>query len=275
MSQPIPLLQIDAFTDTPFAGNPAAVALLPEAAHAAWMQAVAAEMNLAETAFLVRTAPGRYGLRWFSPQVEIPLCGHATLASAHALWTEGLDDAPVLSFDTMSGELRAARVGDLIELDFPARACVDAELPDGLVDALGVRAVRCGLAEDGYQLVEVATAEEVRAMAPDLAAVEPLSPHAVIVTAPGDSARGAAIVSRVFGPAVGIPEDPVTGSAHCVLATWWAGRLGESFLAEQASPRGGLLHVTLARGVGGPHDEGDRVRLRGSAVTVLRGELTA
>ena len=262
----IPLLQIDAFTSEPFAGNPAAVALLPKDADAAWMQAVAAEMNLAETAFLVRRGDGRYGLRWFSPQVEIPLCGHATLASAHALWSEGLDDAPVLSFDTMSGELRASRVGDLIELDFPARSTEDAPMPDGLCDALGVTAVRTALAEDGYQVIEVADAATVRSLTPDLAAVEPLSPHAVIVTAVGDDPKGAAIVSRVFGPAVGIPEDPVTGSAHCVLATYWAGRLGESFLAEQASPRGGFLHVTL---------DGDRVRLRGTAVTVLRGELTA
>ena len=261
----VPLLQIDAFTDRPFTGNPAAVALLAEAADATWMQSVAAEMNLAETAFLVRTGPGRYGLRWFSPQVEIPLCGHATLASAHALWAEGLDDAAVLAFDTMSGELRASRADDdQIELDFPARSTDTAELPPGLGEALGVDPVATGLAEDGYQVVEVATAAIVRSMQPDLAAVEPLSPHAVIVTAPGDG--DAAIVSRVFAPAVGIPEDPVTGSAHCVLATWWSGRLGPSFLAEQASPRGGFLHVTL---------DGDRVRLRGSAVTVLRGELVS
>jgi PhzF family phenazine biosynthesis protein len=261
----ITLLQIDAFTDRPFTGNPAAVALLAEPADAGWMQSVAAEMNLAETAFLVRTGPGRYGLRWFSPQVEIPLCGHATLASAHALWAEGLDDAAVLSFDTMSGELRASRAGDdQIELDFPARSTDAADLPPGLCEALGVDAVATGLAEDGYQVVEVASTAVVRSMQPDLAAVEALSPHAVIVTAPGDG--DGAIVSRVFAPAVGIPEDPVTGSAHCVLATWWSGRLGSSFLAEQASPRGGFLHVTL---------DGDRVRLRGSAVTVLRGELVA
>jgi len=243
------------------------VAVLDDAATPEWMQSVAAEMNLAETAFLVRTGAGRYGLRWFSPAVEIPLCGHATLASAHALWTEGLDDTPLLRFDTMSGELTARQVeGGRIELDFPARSTSEAALPDGLTAALGADAVRTGLAEDAYQVVEVATAAEVRALEPDLAAVEPLSPHAVIVTAPGDDPAGAAIVSRVFGPAVGIPEDPVTGSAHCVLATWWSERLGTSFLAEQASPRGGTLHVTL---------DGDRVRLAGSAVTVLRGELTA
>ena len=259
----IPLLQIDAFTDRPFAGNPAAVALLDAPADESWMQSVAAEMNLAETAFVVRRGEGSHGLRWFSPRVEIPLCGHATLASAHALWSEGHDGSDVLSFDTMSGELLARRVDGGIELDFPARTTAEADLPDGLVDALGVTAVRTALAEDGYQVVEVATAAEVRAMAPDLAALEPLSPHAAIVTAPGDG--DAAVVSRVFGPAVGIPEDPVTGSAHCVLATYWADRCGPSFLAEQASPRGGFLRVTL---------DGDRVRLAGTAVTVLRGELT-
>lgn len=260
-----PLLQIDAFTDRPFAGNPAAVALLDSAADVSWMQAVAGEMNLAETAFLVPAGErGRYGLRWFSPRVEIPLCGHATLASAHALWSEGHDDSEVLVFDTMSGELRARRVEGQIELDFPARSTEDADLPDGLVAALGVTAVRSAIADDGYQLVEVATAAEVRAMSPDFAAVEAASPHAVIVTAAGDDSAGAAIVSRVFGPAVGIPEDPVTGSAHCVLATWWSGRVGTGFLAEQASARGGFLHVTL---------DGERVRLRGTAVTVLRGEL--
>jgi PhzF family phenazine biosynthesis protein len=259
-----PLFQVDAFTDRPFAGNPAGVALLDTAAEPAWMQSVAAEMNVAETAFLVPAGPGRYGLRWFSPAVEIELCGHATLASAHTLWTEGRDDAEVLVFDTMSGELRARRLDDgWIELDFPANAAVDAPLAADVRDALGVTPVRTAETANGWILVEVATADEVRTAAPDLPRLGGLTEHAVIVTAAADG--DADIVSRVFGPAVGIPEDPVTGSAHCVLATWWWDRVGKDVIdAEQASARGGRLLVVL---------DGDRVKLRGRAVTTLRGSL--
>lgn len=263
---PIPLLQVDAFTDRPFAGNPAAVALLEQAADAAWMLSVAAEMNLAETAFLVRTAEGRYDLRWFSPKVEIDLCGHATLASAHVLWTEGHDQSEVLAFQTRSGELLARRVdGGRIELDFPANHAVDASIDDDILHALAVNPVRTAETENGWILVEVATAAEVRGAAPDLVRLGELTEHAVIVTAAGDG--DADIVSRVFGPAVGIPEDPVTGSAHCVLATWWWERVGKEHIdAEQASERGGRMDVVL---------DGDRVKLRGEAVTTLRGELLA
>jgi PhzF family phenazine biosynthesis protein len=261
---PTPLFQVDAFTDRAFAGNPAGVALLDAPAEPAWMLDVAAEMNLAETAFLVRTATGRYGLRWFSPTVEIDLCGHATLASAHTLWTEGRDDSEVLSFDTKSGELRARRVEDgLIELDFPANTAVDAELDQRVLDSLAVTPVRTATTKNGWVLVEVATADDVRKAAPDLVTLAGCTEHAVVVTAAGDG--DADIVSRVFAPASGIPEDPVTGSAHCLLATWWWDRIGKAAIdAEQASERGGRLLVVL---------DGDRVRLRGRAVTTVRGEL--
>lgn len=263
---PIPLLHVDAFTDHPFAGNPAAVALLEHAADSTWMLSVAAEMNLAETAFLVRTAEGRYDLRWFTPKVEVDLCGHATLASAHALWTEGHDQSDVIAFQTRSGELLARRVdGGRIELDFPANHAVDATIDDAILQSLGLTPVRTAETADGWILVEVATAAEVRAAAPDLARLGALTEHVVIVTGPGDG--NADIVSRVFGPAIGIPEDPATGSAHCVLATWWWDRVANDHIdAEQASARGGRMDVVL---------DGDRVRLRGSAVTTLRGELLA
>ena len=259
-----PLFQVDAFTDRAFAGNPAGVALLDAPADEAWMLDVAAEMNLAETAFLVRTDRGRYGLRWFSPTVEIDLCGHATLASAHTLWTEGRDDSDVLAFDTKSGELRARRVEDgLIELDFPANTAADAELDQRVLDCLAVTPVRTATTANGWVLVEVATAAEVRAATPDLVALGECTEHAVVVTSRGDG--DADIVSRVFAPASGIPEDPVTGSAHCLLATWWWDRVAKrSIDAEQASARGGRVLVVL---------DGDRVRLRGRAVTTVRGEL--
>lgn len=269
MPTPTPIYQVDSFTDRPFAGNPAGVALLEAAAEPAWMQSVAAEMNIAETAFLVPAGPGRYGLRWFSPTVEIELCGHATLATAHVLWSEGRDDSDVLAFDTMSGELRARRLGDgLIELDFPANTAVEGPVDDVVRDALGVTPVRWATTTNGWVLVEVATAEEVRRAAPDLVTLGTCTEHAVVVTAAGarpEREAPADIVSRVFAPASGIPEDPVTGSAHCLLATWWWERVGKDAIdAEQASARGGRLLVVL---------DGDRVRLRGTAVTTLSGSL--
>jgi PhzF family phenazine biosynthesis protein len=261
----VPLLQIDAFTDTPFAGNPAAVALLDAPAEAAWMQSVAAEMNLAETAFVTPAVDGVHGLRWFTPTVEVDLCGHATLASAHALWSTGRAPAgDVLRFSTRSGELRAAPEGGRIALDLPANPAVEGDAPAGFLEALGARPVRVGVAAGGWVLVEVATEAEVRALTPDLRALS-TQPMA-IVTAPADGPPFD-IASRVFGPAYGIDEDPVTGSAHCILGPWWAPRLGRDDLrAHQVSARGGDLHVRL---------RGDRVSVAGHAVTVLTGALEA
>lgn len=263
-TQPTPLFQVDAFADRPFAGNPAGVCVLEGPADPAWMQAVAAEVNAAETAFTHAIGDGRWSLRWFTPTVEVPLCGHATLATAHVLRGEG--HALPLRFETASGELRAdAGAGDLIELDLPANPPTSAPVPAAVVDALGVTPVASGLGGQDMWVVEVATAAEVRAAAPDLSALAAVTSHGVTVTAAGD-ADGVAVVSRFFGPAIGIDEDPVTGAAHCLLAPWWAPRMGDAFTAHQASARGGTLHVRL---------DGDRVHLGGRAVTVFAGSLLA
>jgi PhzF family phenazine biosynthesis protein len=258
------LLQIDAFTSRPFGGNPAAVALLTEAADATWMQQVAAEMNLAETAFVTPPEDGVHGLRWFTPTVEVDLCGHATLASAHALWSTGRVPAGQgIRFATRSGELGAEPDGDLVALDLPANPATPGEAPAGFLDALGVAApVQVGVAPGGWVLVEVATEAEVRALTPDFRALRS-SPMAVVTARADDAPFDCA--SRVFGPAYGIDEDPVTGSAHCILGPWWAPRLGRADVrAHQVSARGGDLHVRV---------DGDRVRVAGQAVTVLTGEL--
>jgi PhzF family phenazine biosynthesis protein len=260
----VPLFQVDAFTSDPFGGNPAAVCLLPVAREAEWMQAVAREMNLSETAFLVHRAGADYDLRWFSPAVEIDLCGHATLASAHALWEAGrLQPAATARFHTKSGVLTAVRRGDLIELDFPATPGQPAAAPDGLADALGAAPRYVGRSRFDY-LIELASEEVVRTLRPDFARLRTLPVRGVIVTSQASTA-GWDFVSRFFAPGSGIDEDPVTGSAHCALAPFWSERLGKTeLIARQVSSRGGTLHVTLA---------GDRVRLGGHAVTVLRGEL--
>jgi len=262
---PIRLLQVDAFTDAPFRGNPAAVCLLPEARDAQWMASVAAEMNLSETAFLVRRGDGSFDLRWFTPAVEVALCGHATLASAHALWETGaLAPSDVARFHTKSGLLTASRSDDgLIELDFPARIAEPVSAPAGLLEALGAEATHVGRNVDDY-LVVVESEDAVRALRPDLAALGALTVRGVIVTARASTAPYD-FVSRFFAPAVGIAEDPVTGSAHCCLTPFWAERLGKpAMVGYQASARGGAVDVRL---------EGDRVRLAGRAVTVLDGEL--
>jgi predicted PhzF superfamily epimerase YddE/YHI9 len=263
-----PLYQVDAFTAEPFAGNPAAVCLLEDDADPGWMQRVAAEMNLSETAFLRPGAEAdRYGLRWFTPAVEVELCGHATLASAHVLFTEGLAEAGrELRFDTASGPLAARRDRDgAIWLDFPATPATPVDPPAGLVEALGGGAARwVGRGRFDY-LVELADEQAVRDLAPDVRRLEGLGPRGVIVTAAGDGSGGHDFVSRYFAPAAGIDEDPVTGSAHCTLGPFWAERLGRSELTGfQASARGGLVQV---------HPRGDRVLLGGQAVTVLRGQL--
>ena len=258
----IPLLHIDAFTDRPFGGNPAAIALLEHPAEEGWMQSVAAEMNLSETAFVVPLEDGRFGLRWFTPAVEVPLCGHATLAAAHALWTEGRaapDD--VLRFVTASGELRATRADGRIALELPADPPVERAAPGELLDALGVRAFRAAEGRAMW-LIEVVTAQEVLDAAPDFRALAAFP--TTIVTAAGDG-KPYDFVSRCFGPNVGIDEDPVTGSAHCLLAPWWAPRLGRTEMrAAQISARGGDLRLRL---------EGAVVSVAGEAVTVLRAEL--
>jgi PhzF family phenazine biosynthesis protein len=260
------LVQIDAFTDRPFAGNPAAVCLLHDEADPEWMQAVAKEMNLSETAFLVpRPEPDRWSLRWFTPQVEVDLCGHATLAAAHYLFEFDEAASDRLTFDTRSGPLHASRTSDgWIALDFPADSTVVSEPLPGLLDALGVSGQPVGAAQgEHYHLLELTSADAVRALDPDFAAVAKVDARAIIVTSSGDGLHD--IVSRVFGPRVGIDEDPVTGSAHCTLATYWSPRLNRSsLLAFQASARGGVLRVSL---------DGDRVALEGQAVTVLTATL--
>ncbi len=259
----LPLFQVDAFTDRPFAGNPAAVCVLNELREAAWMQDVAREMNLSETAFVQKQADG-YRLRWFTPTVEVDLCGHATLASAHVLWEQGyLPAEEVARFHTNSGMLLAERCGEWIELDFPALPTEPIEDLPGLSDVLGVPSIHVGMSQFDC-LVEVDSETTVRAVRPDLARLAALPVRGVIVTSRA-STPGYDFVSRFFGPRVGVPEDPVTGSAHCVLAPFWSNRLGRQELTGyQASLRGGVVRVRLS---------GERVRLGGQAVTVVRGEL--
>jgi PhzF family phenazine biosynthesis protein len=264
---PQPIVQVDAFTSEPFTGNPAAVCIMPTVRDAGWMQLVAREMNLSETAFLVRRAgaPNAFDLRWFSPTMEIDLCGHATLASAHALWEGGhLPAGETARFHTKSGLLTATRDGSWIELNFPATPDTPAEPPAGLAEALGVTPRYVGRSRFDY-LVVVDNEEIVRGLRPDLGRLKALDVRGVMVTSRGTTA-GVDFVSRFFAPAAGVDEDPVTGSAHCCLTPYWSRTLGRTeFVARQLSARGGVLHVRL---------DDDRVRLRGQAVTVLRGELT-
>ncbi len=257
------IYQVDAFADKPFSGNPAAVCLLPAPAGVDWMQAVAREMNLSETAFLVRGEDG-FDLRWFTPAAEVALCGHATLASAHILWETSVLPRPVQArFHTLSGLLTAEQHGSWIELDFPAKLEETVEPPPGLAKALGVTPKYIGRNAFDY-LVEVDNELTVRLLKPDFGQLLQLDVRGVIVTARADS-PDFDFVSRFFAPSVGVNEDPVTGSAHCCLAPFWGARLGKSEMtAFQASARGGVVRVRLA-------DE--RVMISGQAVTVLRGEL--
>lgn len=256
----VPISVVDAFTDRAFAGNPAAVCRLDAWPGDGRLRDIAAEMNLAETAFLVPAgADGEYELRWFTPSGhEIDLCGHATLASTHVLGRATV-------FHTRSGALRCAPGADgWITLDLPAGASTPAPATPAIIEAIGsqVRTSWTG----AFDIVELDTAAAVRELHPDLAQISMTCPHGLIVTAAGDRA-GVDIVSRVFAPAVGIPEDPVTGSAHCQLAPLWAKRLGrDDLVAEQASARGGMLRL---------HVSGDRVHVAGQAVTVWEGALIA
>lgn len=260
----IPIYQVDAFTHRTFSGNPAAVCLLSAEAGEAWMQAVAKEMNLSETAFLVEKGDD-YRLRWFTPTVEVDLCGHATLASAHVLWSErGLSPDRSIRFHTRSGVLTAIRTGDRIELDFPPDPPSAAEAPPGLLEALNVSARYVGRGRSDY-IVEVDSEEQVCSLTPDFARLARVEARGVMVTA-RPSRPGYDFVSRFFGPRDGINEDPVTGSAHCCLGPYWAERLGKTeMVGYQASARGGVVRTRIV---------GDRVILAGKAVTVLRGVLT-
>ncbi|RIH88796.1 PhzF family phenazine biosynthesis protein [Calidithermus roseus] len=256
------IIQVDAFTNRPFSGNPAAVCVLEAPRPAVWMQAVAREMNLSETAFLHRESSG-YRLRWFTPEAEIALCGHATLASAHVLWEEGHSRAPMLEFHTLSGLLTATRAGNWIEMNFPTEPVMPAELPPTLLEAIGAKPVFTGKTPVRF-FVELESAEVVRKLRPNLSLLAQVPPGRLIVTARSDDPRYD-FVSRYFAPGIGIPEDPVTGSAHCALPVYWAPKLGKKeFMAYQASARGGELRVTLTS---------DRVFIQGQAVTVMRAEL--
>jgi PhzF family phenazine biosynthesis protein len=258
----IPIAQIDAFTDRAFAGNPAAVCLLPAARDAGWMQSVAAEMNLAETAFLVPRGGG-YDLRWFTPTIEVDLCGHATLASAHLLWESGqLPAGREARFETRSGLLLARQAGSWIEMDFPADPPAPMAAVNGLAAILGCDPVWVGRGRFDL-FVELDSEETVRALKPRLPALAALPYRGMVVTA--QAAGPYDFVSRFFGPASGIDEDPVTGSAHCALGPFWQQRLGrDELVGFQASARGGEVKVRPA---------GARVILAGKAITVLKGEL--
>jgi PhzF family phenazine biosynthesis protein len=263
----IPIFQVDAFTEEPFKGNPAGVCLLRDPAEASWMQSVAAEMNLAETAFPCPEGDG-FQLRWFTPKVEVKLCGHATLATAHILWEQGiLPEGSEARFQTLSGLLTARRYGRLVELDFPARPPQPGPpvWAEAVVGALGIKPVSIAMSAEDI-LFEAADEEAVRSVEPDFATLSSLPARGVIVTS-RSSGRDFDFVSRFFAPAVGIDEDPVTGSSHTVLVPYWAAKLGKrSFTAYQASARGGILRLKF---------EGDRVKIAGNAVTVIRGELVA
>jgi len=259
---PIPLFHVDAFTERPFAGNPAAVCVLPAWKNDAWLAAIGREMNLSETAFLVKSASG-FGLRWFTPTVEVDLCGHATLASAHILWEQGFAISPEIQFSTKSGVLKALRRPDGIDLDFPLKPEEPAPAPPGLLEALGVAAKYIGKSQFDY-LVEVESETALRAVTPDFQSLAKTPARGVIVTSKSNDPRFD-FVSRFFAPGAGIDEDPVTGSAHCCLADFWRKRLDKAeFRAFQASARGGVVQVRI---------QNSRVLLGGKAVTVAKGEL--
>ncbi len=263
---PLRIVQVDAFTNRPFAGNPAAVCVLPESKPEQWLKDVAREMNLSETAFLT-PRDGGYGLRWLTPSVEVDLCGHATLAAAHVLWEDGhLPEGRQARFETRSGLLTADRRGDWIELDFPAKIATPEDAPGGLLPALGVARVNFVGRNQFDYLVEVDSEQTLRGLAPNFSALAKLTVRGVIVTAKPDGGEYD-FLSRFFAPGAGVDEDPVTGSAHTALGPYWAERLGKrEFMAYQASARGGIVKVRLA---------GDRVILGGQAVTVMTAELLA
>ncbi len=262
----VPIYTVDAFADRPFAGNPAGVCLLDAPREAEWMQSIAAEMNLSETAFVSPHAGDGFDLRWFTPTVEVDLCGHATLASAHVLWESAtLGPKVAARFHTKSGVLTATRRSGGIELDFPAKAVEKSEPVPGLVEALGVKPAFIGRNAFDY-FVEVAEESDVRNARPDHGKLGAIKVRGVILTSrPANADKGIDFVSRFFAPGSGVAEDPVTGSAHCALAPYWAAKLGRNEMTgHQISARGGIVHVRV---------EGDRVMLGGNAVTVMKGLL--
>lgn len=263
MKRKIPTWQVDAFTSCPFGGNPACVCWLEAAADPQWMQHVAAEMNLAETAFVRRIEAG-YELRWFTPTVEVDLCGHATLASAHALWAAGIiPSGEPIPFHTRSGVLTCTRNGEFIELDFPATPARPIAEPPGLAAALGAKVVETLQSKFDF-LAVYDSAAIARALQPDFRELGKFPVRGVIATAISDDPQFD-FIARFFGPASGIDEDPATGSAYCSLLPYWAERLNKTEMtAYQASARGGVIRLRL---------NGDRVILGGHAVTVWQGEL--
>lgn len=263
----IPLFQVDSFTEQPFRGNPAGVCLLEsEERDAEWMQNVATEMNLSETAFLKPRSESGYDLRWFTPVAEVDLCGHATLASAHILWTTGACATDrAIEFETRSGKLITRLTDEGIQMDFPTQASEPAQPPEGLVESLGFSPL-CVQRNATDYLLEIQDEKSLLNVEPNFSQLKKVEARGVIVTAPSDR-EGVDFVSRFFAPAHDIDEDPVTGSAHCCLAPFWSKRFERSELTGyQASARGGLVRVV---------DQGDRILLTGKAVTVFRGELLA
>lgn len=259
-----PMYLVDAFVDQSFSGNPAGVCVLEQEQPASWMQQVALEMNQSETAFVHKRIDGSWNLRWFTPQVEVSLCGHATLAAAHALWERAGETAATLQFHTLSGLLRAKRIGNEIQLDFPADFPQSiGQVPAVLIEMLGKQPHWFGQGRDDLVAV-LDSADEVRNFVPNPELIASFTSRGFILTAPGDADSGIDMVSRFFAPKVGINEDPVTGSAHCLLACYWGNRLDKTRLqAHQASARGGWLGLQLC-------DE--RVFLSGKARTMLAGE---
>jgi PhzF family phenazine biosynthesis protein len=259
----IKIFQVDAFAEVPFSGNPAAVCILDSEVDEAWMQSVASEMNLSETAFLYSVGDS-YNLRWFTPTVEVDLCGHATLASAHILWEEAyLNPSQRAQFHTRSGLLTASRNAEIIELNFPSDPELETLVPEGLIEALGVNPSYVGKNSFDY-LVQVEDEESVRNLNPNFDLLKTFPARGVIVTSVSESDEYD-FVSRFFAPATGIIEDPVTGSAHCCLGPYWGKKLKKSkLIGKQLSKRGGVVQVSLLD---------DRVILGGKAVTIFRGEI--
>ncbi len=254
---------VDAFTNTPFQGNPAGVCLLNDFLPDHTMQAIASQLNWSETTFVVQKSANHFHIRWFSPRDEAPMCGHATLAAAHILWQEKKNLANSIVFDSLSGPLLASRNDSWITLNFPKKDTLPCAMPEKLAKALGPVSIHSVYRDDLLYVVELASSKEVATLTPQLSIIEQLDCRAVVVTSQG--VDGYDFVSRYFAPKVGIPEDPVCGSAHCRLAPYWSERLNKThMLAYQSSARGGILKVSL---------DTDRVFLSGQARTVAHGEL--